>query len=58
MWEVITSHGHRVRDIQHESDAMRAVHALGLTTLIARIGTWFPIIGASVSSPRYIAKRP
>ena len=35
MWEVITSYGHRVRDIQHESDAMRAVHALGLTTLIA-----------------------
>jgi hypothetical protein len=34
MWEVITSHGHRVRDIQHESDAMRVVHALGLTTLI------------------------
>ena len=34
MWEVITSHGHRVRDIQHESDAMRAVHALGLTTLV------------------------
>ena len=34
MWEVITSRGHRVRDIQHESDAMRAVHALGLTTLI------------------------
>ena len=35
MWEVITSQGHRTRDIQHESDAMRAVHALGLTTLIA-----------------------
>ncbi|MDT5160644.1 MAG: hypothetical protein QOC90_954 [Mycobacterium sp.] len=35
MWEVITSHGHRVRDIQHEFDAMRAVHALGLTSLIA-----------------------
>ena len=35
MWEVITSQGHRARDIQHESDAMRAVHSLGLTTLIA-----------------------
>ena len=35
MWEVITSQGQRVRDIQHESDAMRAVHLLGLTTLIA-----------------------
>jgi hypothetical protein len=34
MWEVVTSQGHRVRDIQHESDAMRTVHALGLTTLI------------------------
>jgi hypothetical protein len=35
MWEVITSHGHRVRDIQHECDALRAVHSLGVTTLIA-----------------------
>ncbi len=35
MWEVITSHGHRARDIRHESDALRAVHSLGLTTLIA-----------------------
>lgn len=35
MWEVITSQGHRARDIQHESDALRAVHSLGLTTLIA-----------------------
>jgi hypothetical protein len=35
MWEVITSHGHRARDIQHESDAKRAIHSLGLTTLIA-----------------------
>jgi hypothetical protein len=35
MWEVITSHGQRARDIQHEADAMRAVHSLGLTTLIA-----------------------
>lgn len=35
MWEIVTSQGHRVRDIQHECDAMRAVHALGLTTLIA-----------------------
>jgi hypothetical protein len=35
MWEVITSQGHRARDIQHESDAFRAVHSLGVTTLIA-----------------------
>ena len=35
MWEVITSQRHRARDIQHESDALRAVHSLGLTTLIA-----------------------
>ena len=35
MWEVITSQGHRARDIQHESDAMRTIHALGITTLIA-----------------------
>ena len=35
MWEIITSQGHRARDIQHESDAMRTVHSLGLTTLIA-----------------------
>ena len=35
MWEVITSQGHRVRDIAHEADAMRTVHGLGLTTLIA-----------------------
>jgi hypothetical protein len=35
MWEIITSQGHRARDIQHESDALRAVHSLGLTTLIA-----------------------
>lgn len=35
MWEIITSQGHRARDIQHESDATRAVHSLGLTTLIA-----------------------
>ena len=35
MWEVITSQGHRARDIAHESDAMRTVHALGITTLIA-----------------------
>ena len=34
MWEVITSQGHRVRDIRHESDAMRTVHSLGLTTMI------------------------
>jgi hypothetical protein len=35
MWEIITSQGHRARDIKHESDALRAVHSLGLTTLIA-----------------------
>lgn len=35
MWEVVTSNGHRVRDIRHESDALRTVHALGITTLIA-----------------------
>jgi hypothetical protein len=35
MWEVITSQGHRARNIQHESDALRAIHSLGLTTLIA-----------------------
>jgi hypothetical protein len=35
MWEVITSQGHRARDIQHESDALHVVHSLGLTTLIA-----------------------
>ena len=35
MWEVITSQGHRARDIQHESDALRAIHSLGVTTLIA-----------------------
>ena len=35
MWEVITSQGHRAREIQHESDALRAVHSLGLTTSIA-----------------------
>jgi hypothetical protein len=35
MWEIITSQGHRSRDIQHEADALRAVHSLGLTTLIA-----------------------
>lgn len=35
MWEVITSQGHRARDIQHESEAARAVHSLGMTTLIA-----------------------
>ena len=35
MWEVITSQGHRARNIQHESEAMRTVHSLGTTTLIA-----------------------
>jgi hypothetical protein len=35
MWEVVASHGHRVRDIRHESDARHIVHSLGLTTLIA-----------------------
>ena len=58
MWEVITSQGHRARDIAHESDAMRTVHALGITTLIAPGRYWFPIIGASVSLRRFIANRP
>ena len=35
MWEVVTSHGHRVRDIWQKSDVLHAVHSLGLTTLIA-----------------------
>jgi hypothetical protein len=35
MWEVVTSHGHRARDIRLESDARHAVHSLGLTTLVA-----------------------
>ncbi len=35
MWEVVTSHGHCVRDIPHESDARHIVHSRGLTTLIA-----------------------
>jgi hypothetical protein len=35
MWEVITSQGHRARDIQHESEALRAISSLGITTLIA-----------------------
>ena len=35
MWEIITSQGHRARDIQHESDALHAVHSLGITTSIA-----------------------
>jgi hypothetical protein len=35
MWEIITSQGHRARDFRQESDAMRAVQSLGLTTLIA-----------------------
>ena len=56
MWEVITSQGHRAREIQHESDALRAVHSLGLTTLIAPTDTWFLIIGANDSSRRYITK--
>ena len=35
MWEVVTSHGHRARDIRHESDAQETVYSLGITTLIA-----------------------
>jgi hypothetical protein len=35
MWEVITSQGDRARNIQHESEATRTVHSLGMTTLIA-----------------------
>jgi hypothetical protein len=27
MWEIITSQGHRARDIQHESDALRRAFA-------------------------------
>ena len=57
MWEIITSQGHRARDIQHESDAFRAVHSLGLTTLIAPYRYWLPIIGATDSSQRFIANR-
>ena len=35
MWEIVTSNGYSARDISHESDALRAVHSLGITTLIA-----------------------
>ncbi len=58
MWEIITSQGHRARDIQHESDATRAVHSLGLTTLMPPVGTWCLIIGASDSSRRSVGNRP
>jgi hypothetical protein len=36
MWEVVTSHGHRVLGIQHESDARRVLHNLGITTMITQ----------------------
>ncbi len=35
MWEVVTSNGHRVRDIRNESDARHSVRSLGLATLIS-----------------------
>jgi hypothetical protein len=35
MWEVVTSLGHRARDIRLESDARHTLRSLGLTTLIA-----------------------
>jgi hypothetical protein len=35
MWELVTSNGHRVRDIRNESDARHSVCSLGLATLIA-----------------------
>ena len=35
MWEVVTSFGHRARDVRDESDARHIVHSLGLATLIA-----------------------
>jgi hypothetical protein len=47
MWEVVTSQGHRVRDIRHQSDARHIVHSLGLTTLIAPGVMCSPIIVAS-----------
>jgi hypothetical protein len=36
MWELVTSNGHRARDIRNESDARRSVCPLGLATLVAR----------------------
>jgi hypothetical protein len=35
MWELLTSNGHRARDIRNESDARHSVCSLGLATLIA-----------------------
>lgn len=52
MWEVITSQGHRVRDIQHESDAMRTVHSLGLTTMI----TPYRYLVADYKGHRFVAE--
>jgi hypothetical protein len=31
MWEVVTSQGRRVNNIEHEHDARRILHTLGLT---------------------------
>ena len=35
MWTVITSLGHRVDGITHEHTALRTVHSMGVTTLLA-----------------------
>ena len=35
MWTVITSQGQRVDGITHEHTALRTVHSMGMTTLIA-----------------------
>ena len=35
MWTVITSLGQRVDGITHEHMALRAVHSMGVTTLLA-----------------------
>ena len=34
MWEVMTSHGHRTVGIRHQAEAVRAIRALGVTTVI------------------------
>jgi hypothetical protein len=52
MWEIITSQGHRARDIQHESDALRIVHSLGLTTLIAP----YRYLVADLRGQRFVAE--
>ena len=52
MWEVITSLGHRARDIQHECDALRAVHSLGLTTLVAP----YRYLVSDVQGRRFVAE--